>query len=1355
MKTFNAKPQRTQRAPGNSQTGVSLGSSASLRLCVENKNQGVALIITLILLAVVTVMAVAFLASSRRERGAVTTTTDTAGARLAADAALAQAEAQIMANVLATTNPYNFGLVVSTNYLPNTGNTLSDLTNMLISPRAPVWLSNNITHALENRFYLDLNRNGADDPNGWVTNVNNLGSVILNGDGSPSTNFQVGDPEWIGVLDHPDQPYGPNNQFIARYAFVAVPIGNALDLNAIHNQVFNNNSPLGVNDGFVRNEGIGSWEINLAAFLADLNANEWGQNIGNATWYQYNQANTSPFANSGNAFDDARALLAYRYNNNYNSLFSLQRLYGANGYSTYANGVVDSYTLGKLMTNTFLPFLNAAPNNTPWAGADNTNHFFDMQDLFDPAKTSGGPNGGFTNRLLNAGNGTSTYDRYTFYRLLSQLGTDSAPEQNKMNLNYDNIDHGFNGFLNANGTASATNFVPWTAIGFFTNAADKMLRAYSQDWLTRDPASYLATYQMTTNIGTLISPTNIPVSFGITDIPVLVSNQFVYSSAIQRVLQLAANIYDATTNNTAVMGRNYPSVFRPIFWVTNENGFRDVFITNYEQIVSSAQPDNPLAQPVDVTSNIVGSATRVNVYGVPWIIGAKKGFPNFNEFSMENVMWIERKLQIYRPGVNAQESLWQTNQMYVMSISNSVGVECWNSYSANYIPLGSLRITVRDTISTVLSNLTTGALQPIAGTIQPNIYTINSPVTPAFWPGTVQPWTNNTPNSNSFIIPLNTTIPFFTNEVCASPTGPFVFQSALGSNWNTGIFPLPQLGLAITNRLQMFILDGRNVIDYVQFGGPNSRTNLNSIIADYNPTKPSAGFWNTNLFSAGTPFGIPNGVNDQILYSENPKLEKPFVVLPNDDITWVNPPGSTVGQEIASFNAFLSPNHIGTGTDPNTGVSYKSTNLDLIVQVPFTPSRYVYGYTSWQANDPLVHYVASDLNFSGNESSGLETGWHVWPSSTTNLPPNNLGLLNDRYQPWGISTQMRAAAGVDSNPDNLAFKDPLIYSSDDWDFPAYKLPTAGWLGRVHRGTPWQTVYLKSGDVLKENAGINTWMVWTGNTNAVADAVNAGPVQDRLLFDLFSTAPNDNATRGQLSVNVGANDPNNPQAGLAAWSALFSGIMGLSNNTNTDFLIESNQFVFPRFALSTTASPIQPAGAAGINSPVLGQIVAGINQTRANFTNADGLAGTFEHAGDILSVPQLTEQSTNLNRTDPIQLTNGINDEMYEWLPQQTMSLLRAADSPRYVIYCYGQTLKPAQNSILTSGGSGVFGMSTNYQVVSETATRAIVRFDSTRINNIYPPNDNNAPIFTNIWINVPSVTSNNAVIESFNVLPPD
>jgi len=88
---------------------------------LQPSRHGVALIITIILLGVVTFMAIAFLALSRRERGAVTTVTDTASARLAADAALASAEAQIVANVLATTNPYNFGLLVSTNYINTYG----------------------------------------------------------------------------------------------------------------------------------------------------------------------------------------------------------------------------------------------------------------------------------------------------------------------------------------------------------------------------------------------------------------------------------------------------------------------------------------------------------------------------------------------------------------------------------------------------------------------------------------------------------------------------------------------------------------------------------------------------------------------------------------------------------------------------------------------------------------------------------------------------------------------------------------------------------------------------------------------------------------------------------------------------------------------------------------------------------------------------------------------------------------------------------------------------------------------------------------------------------------------------------
>jgi hypothetical protein len=109
--------------------------------------------------------------------------------------------------------------------------------------------------------------------------------------------------------------------------------------------------------------------------------------------------------------------------------------------------------------------------------------------------------------------------------------------------------------------------------------------------------------------------------------------------------------------------------------------------------------------------------------------------------------------------------------------------------------------------------------------------------------------------------------------------------------------------------------------------------------------------------------------------------------------------------------------------------------------------------------------------------------------------------------------------------------------------------------------------------------------------------------------------------------------------------------------------------------------------------------------------------------------------------------------MYEWLPQQMMSLLRVSGSPRYVIYCYGQALKPAPNGIYTGSdhNGAYFGMVTNYQVVSEIATRAVVRFGSTLTNVI----TTNTFLGINGWVSVPVVTNNNAVIESFNILPPD
>jgi hypothetical protein len=1326
-------------------------------LATRHSQRGVALIITLILLSVVTFMAITFLALSRRERSAVSTVTDTASARLAADAALANAEAQVIANVLSTTNPYNFSLLVSTNYInplgfnPTLGANLTNvnyydvngnflpsnnipnflqlLANLYYSPRPPVFIPNPTNSSLpaDFRFYLDLNRNGRYDTNGWVANVDNKNNKL-----GPDV-FQVGDPEWIGVLERPDQPYGPNNPFVARYAFIAVPVGNTLDLNYIYNQAgLPNAGALSQNpvvNHYLRNQGVGSWELNLAAFFYDLNTNVYAW--GGSGSYFYDPLVTGTV--NGSDFMDALELYRFRLNGlrtgnpaidyAYNTavLNSVNNLLGATGDNVFGTDLIDGYSDGPLQTTMSLPADNDASDvNYPWPGADNTNHFFTHQELFNTSETSAT----FVSRLLAAGNTNSTYDRYTFYRLLSQLGTDSTPESGKMNLNYDNLDP----YTNA--VAASTNFMAWTPIAFFTNAADRLLRAYTTQWRNSNPTNFATTFYAVTNFSPMVlNPslwTNYP-AFGITNIPVLVNNQFVYSSAANRLLQLAANIYDATTNSF------YPSIFRPFF--TRDAG-GNVFVTGYTNVESvSGMGDPAFSTPFDVStiSTSGGSNVLENVYGVPWIIGAKKGFPNFNKFTMQDVVQITRKLQIARskiPTTSVSDFLY-TNQMYIFNVSNSIGMDCWNSYSNSYPD--QVQVVVYDYLSMMLTN--DGGAPFVVFNTYPQPYSITTNITYPPWPGSA--WNpavyKGSPAAISFNVPSSTTIQFLTNSVFYSGTTPpgvkgfYPVASNLGWETNNPYFTLPHFGLLMTNRLQVFMLDGTHVIDYAQFAGPNSSRNLN---AEFQTNGQASGYtylWSTNVDVNGVPWGI----NSQIGVSDgNVALNTTY---------WSDAEAQDEIDGFASFMGLTMPYTIN-----NNGV-VQSYATNYIVQVPYTPTVTAYEYISWQANDPLVHYLASDLNFQGTESGGPTTGISV-STQNTPLPRPSFTLVNDRYQPWGRNSQMANTANVDINPANLAFKDPLVRYSDNWDFPNYKFPTVGWLGRVHRGTPWQTVFLKATNILTEsNIGTNTWVQWTGDTQLTYgqyfDAVNSAPVQDRLLFDLFTTAFNDNATRGTLSVN---------QNHLAAWSALFSGVVVLSNNVPDSIglrLVPQYQNPPPSF----TNNIIGPAGPAWTNSP-LGQLVNGINQTRAIFTNADGLVGTFEHVGDILSVPQLTERSPFLNWNDGLQQTNAISDEMYEWLPQQAMSLLRVSGSPRYVIYCYGQALKPAPNGIYTgTTPSGMFGMVTNYQVVSEIATRAVVRFGSMLTNVI----TTNTFLGINGWVSVPVPTNNNAVIESFNILPPD
>jgi hypothetical protein len=119
---------------------------------------------------------------------------------------------------------------------------------------------------------------------------------------------------------------------------------------------------------------------------------------------------------------------------------------------------------------------------------------------------------------------------------------------------------------------------------------------------------------------------------------------------------------------------------------------------------------------------------------------------------------------------------------------------------------------------------------------------------------------------------------------------------------------------------------------------------------------------------------------------------------------------------------------------------------------------------------------------------------------------------------------------------------------------------------------------------------------------------------------------------------------------------------------------------------------------------------------------------------------MTVASPFLNTNTPTSDPNyALNDAAIERLPQQIAGLLKDDSVPRFVIYAFGQTLKPeSTRAILKSGPFA--GLCTNYQIVAEAATRTVVRFEG-----IQPYLGGSPPAITNL----------HPVIESFTVLPPD
>jgi hypothetical protein len=546
--------------------------------------------------------------------------------------------------------------------------------------------------------------------------------------------------------------------------------------------------------------------------------------------------------------------------------------------------------------------------------------------------------------------------------------------------------------------------------------------------------------------------------------------------------------------------------------------------------------------------------------------------------------------------------------------------------------------------------------------------------------------------------------------------------------------------LTLRTRLRFILADTtvtpNRIVDYVNLDSAMDPTSMNPPRIDITYTNMGS---HTNYYNGSSTYiSPPDDRNPDYFWWTNH-------IAPFDQKTptWgiLNQIGLSLGN-IADVNGWqnvIFQGNVG-GTKPDE-INFFNNQLfassgHTNFNAPFSPTRTIYVYTAWQANDPLIHYTMGDLTYVAPRSNvSVDT-------ASTIIPIGNFGSgLNQRYMPWGSGGAGGAGGSSDPNKYNLAVKDPGLVCSDAWDFPTNRFPNVGWLGRVHRGTPWQTVYLKAPPV-----DITTWKTWTGNqlwlqnygqisTNFLGigqvaqDAAFSLPTTDWHIVDLFTAALDDNATRGQMSINQGnlaawsAFQPTPPQlqinqsiiqANLASWSAVLGGVNVLSNDTASSYV-------------NVTMSPAGPFDLTA--PPPLVRIIQGINNFRANPTNCP--TGVFQRLGDILAVPELTIASPYVLATNLLPASRSLpihQDEVYERIPQQILGLLKGNEQPRFVIYAYGQALKPADKSLVTTGGAN-FMLCTNYQITAETATRMV--------------GIEGAP------------TNSHAVVESFNVLPPD
>ena len=678
-----------------------------------------------------------------------------------------------------------------------------------------------------------------------------------------------------------------------------------------------------------------------------------------------------------------------------------------------------------------------------------------------------------------------------------------------------------------------------------------------------------------------------------------------YTPAVHRLLQVAANMYDAATNRSPTDYPFLPTVFRPLF--TNQQG--TIYICGYAEETGTNILTAPLRDLASPDDRQALQATDM-VRGIPAIIGARKGFPAFNELGMQTQVSVTRRLQFLR--ASSSGPITETNQMYLLAISNSFGMEAWNSYQTAF-PRDLLMLASAD-LTAMLTNEFGNVLLSNRVSLSASPRLIGSNTWPGF-PGV------NQNSKYSFLcpfLPVTNTFPLFAKSAYSQFQRGFVSDTSVFESPSG--FPIPHWWLNIKVQAQFALVDTTinppRIVDYVNLGSTDSPLDITELLQRNDPSVPPScalfpnpvernQMWCTNKNSNEdlTPsWGVLNQLALGLGQLQPPGLNfSGYDQMPNSGA-----PGSLMCQINffrTQFGLFPIPS-LG-GLLPCPGYEFSITNT---FYAPFVPRIDIYSYTQWKVNDPLIHYTVSDLTD--------PTLKRIHLNETNNSPLANIGFVNDRYRPWGFQNP----AGNDPNRYTNAIKDPLVTGSDSWSFPTNGLPALDWLGQVHRGTPWQTLYLKSSGIAQQ-----TWTNWTGDIQSgpngeASDGALMLPTNDWRMTSLLIKLLRTNA----LSSLQSANQPN-----TIAWEQVLHGTVVLSNTAPAQF---ETLVMFS-------------------NSPQANVIASALDAARAAQPG-----GYFLNTGDLLMTPELSMASPWLNQSSGP--STRISDEAFEEIPSQLLLRLR-------------------------------------------------------------------------------------------------